>query len=124
MCEERHFYALTKAKEKLLFALNSIGSVSLDILARLLSSQVITKGERHLLDHRRLYYKVLRQVISEGREKGEITKIMSTGELVKLYAMTERALLYDWCISNGEFSLKDYSVKVMPFLLSQFKADL
>ena len=99
-------------------------SVSLDILARLLSSQVITKGERHLLDHRRLYYKVLRQVISEGREKGEITKIMSTGELVKLYAMTERALLYDWCISNGEFSLKDYSVKVMPFLLSQFKADL
>lgn len=33
LCEERHFYALTKAKGKLIFALNSIGSVSLDILA-------------------------------------------------------------------------------------------
>jgi tRNA modification GTPase len=33
LCEERHFNALKKAKEKLTDALNSIGNVSLDILA-------------------------------------------------------------------------------------------
>lgn len=33
LCEERHFEALSRAKEKLLSALNAIGSVTLDILA-------------------------------------------------------------------------------------------
>lgn len=33
LCEERHYYALKKAYEKLDFALNSIGSVPLDILS-------------------------------------------------------------------------------------------
>ena len=33
LCEERHFNALSVAKEKFNFALNTIGSVSLDILA-------------------------------------------------------------------------------------------
>ena len=33
LCEERHFMALSKAKEKFAFALNNIGSVPLDILA-------------------------------------------------------------------------------------------
>ena len=33
LCEERHFNALTRAREKFAFALNAIESVSLDILA-------------------------------------------------------------------------------------------
>ena len=33
LCEERHFYALSRAKEKLASALNSIGLVTLDVLA-------------------------------------------------------------------------------------------
>jgi tRNA modification GTPase len=33
LCEERHFNALCKAKEKLSFALTNIGAVPLDILA-------------------------------------------------------------------------------------------
>ena len=33
MCEERHFVALNRAKEKLEFARTMIGSVPLDILA-------------------------------------------------------------------------------------------
>ena len=34
-------------------------SISLDLLARLYSSQLITRGEKHLLDHNRTYFKVL-----------------------------------------------------------------
>jgi len=44
--------------------------VSLELVARLFSSQLITRGERHLLDHDRAYYKVLRQIISQGQERG------------------------------------------------------
>ena len=34
-------------------------SISLDLLARLYSSQLVTRGDKHLLDHNRTYYKLL-----------------------------------------------------------------
>ena len=46
-------------------------SISLDLLARLLSTQLITKGEKHLLDRNRYYYKLLRRIIREGQDGGE-----------------------------------------------------
>ena len=72
--------------------------VSLDLLARLLSSQLITKGERHLLDRNRTYYKLLNQIAFEGQERGQLKTDLSPSEIAKLYALCERALMYDWCI--------------------------
>ena len=62
-------------------------TVSLELLARLFSSQLITKGERHLLDSSRIYYKVLRQIISEGQQRGQIRDDVTANEISKLYAM-------------------------------------
>ena len=73
-------------------------SISLDLLARLYSSQLVTKGEKHLLDHNRLYFKVLRQIVTEGQKNGELTDELSVNVIVRAYAMLERAFLYDWCI--------------------------
>ena len=47
-------------------------SISLDLTARLYASQLITTGEKHLLDHNRIYYKLLRQIVTEGQKKGEL----------------------------------------------------
>ncbi|MDD5865944.1 MAG: TetR/AcrR family transcriptional regulator, partial [bacterium] len=46
----------------------------------------------------------------------------SASEMVKLYALAERALMYDWCLCGGEYSLKTYSQKVMPMFISGFAA--
>ncbi|MGN0205092.1 MAG: TetR/AcrR family transcriptional regulator [Coprococcus sp.] len=94
-------------------------SISLDLLARLLSTQLITKGEKHLLDRNRYYFKLLRKIFLKGQETGEFRQDMSVNELVKIYAVAERALLYDWCICNGEYSLKSYAANVMPLFLSK-----
>ncbi len=96
-------------------------SVSLDLLARLYSSQVVTHGEKHLLDHNRVYYRLLRQIAAEGQERGQITRAASPAEVAKLYALCERALLYDWCICNGEYSLSEYSARLMPMFLSKLR---
>lgn len=96
-------------------------SISLDLLAKLYSSQLTTKGERHLLDHNRIYYKLLRSIISEGQKKGKIKKDLSVNELVRLYAFCERAFLYDWCLSNGEYSLTKYAGEMFPVFLEKFK---
>lgn len=47
-------------------------TVSIELLARLLSSQLITKSEKHLLDHDRTYYKLLRSIILAGSRAAEL----------------------------------------------------
>ena len=97
-------------------------SIDIDLLTRLFSTQLITKGERHLLDHSRIYYKLLRKIVTQGQEKGEISKNMNPNEIVKLYALCEHGLMYDWCLAKGEYSLREYAQKVMPMFLSGLKA--
>ena len=96
-------------------------SVSLDLVARLYSSQLITAGAKHLLDHNRVYYKLLRQIIMEGQQRGELRADVSVNEIVKAYALCERALIYDWCICNGEYSLCQYAREMMPVFLAGFR---
>lgn len=45
---------------------------------------------------------------------------MTVTEVVKAYAMAERALMYDWCLSQGEYSLTQYSQKMMPHFMQAF----
>lgn len=74
-----------------------------------------------LLDRNRYYYKLLRRIIREGQDGGEFRTDLSVNEMVKLYAIAERALLYDWCICNGEYSLKTYGSTAMPIYLAQIR---
>ena len=97
-------------------------TVPLDLMARLFSSQLITKGEKHLLDHNRIYYRILRQIVMEGQQRGELRCDLSVNDITKLYAMCERALMYDWCICDGNYSLRDYAAKTLPMMLSQICA--
>ena len=96
-------------------------SISLDLLARLYSTQLTTNGEKHLLDHNRIYYKLLRKIIAKGQADGQLSTRSNVNEMVKLYALCERALLYDWCLCSGEYSLVEYAGKVMPGFLSSFQ---
>ena len=98
-------------------------SVSLDLVARMYSSQLVTAGEKHLMDHNRVYYKLLRQIVSEGQKKGELRADAAVNEIVKAYALCERALIYDWCISNGDYSLSQYAKTMMPIFLGNFRTE-
>ena len=97
-------------------------SISIDLLARLYSTQLVTSGNRNLLDRNRTYYRVIRQIISDGQKNGELTDSVTVNEIVKAYAMCERALIYDWCLCSGEYSLKTYSSVMLPMFLNGYKA--
>lgn len=97
-------------------------SISVDLLARLFSSQLITRGERHLLDQDRTYYKLMRKILQEGQQKEELRVDLSINEIIKNYAMLERGMMYDWCLCNGDYSLSQYSRGVLPMMLEVYKA--
>ena len=95
--------------------------VSMDLLARLISTQLVTHGEKHLLDHNRIYYRLLRTIIAEGQAKGELKAEFSVNEIVKTYALLERALMYDWCLCGGEYSLAMYSQRMLPRFMEDYR---
>jgi len=97
-------------------------SVSLDLLTRLLSTQLLTRGEKHLLDRNRYYFKLLRQIVNEGIQAGEFRGGLTVNDIVKAYALWERALLYDWCLCGGEYSLVAYTDQMTPVFLNGYRA--
>ena len=98
------------------------GGISLDLLARLLSTQLLTRGEKHLLDRNRTYFKLLRKIVAEGQRAGELRGDRTVNEIVKAYALWERALLYDWCLCGGEYSLVAYTDAMTPTFLESWRA--
>lgn len=113
------------AMEKLLFLNRELfetieNTVPMELLSQLFATQLVTSGEKHLLDHKRTYYRLLRRIIAQGQADGQLSKARSVNELSKLYALCERALMYDWCLCGGDYNLRDYAAQVMPQFLSGF----
>lgn len=114
------------AFEKLIYINSKVflfieNTVPIELLSRLLSSQLVTKGDKHLLDYGRTYYKLLRRIITDGQEKGELRGDLPVNELVKDYALCERAMMYDYCICEGNYSLCAYSGSNLPRFIGFFK---
>ena len=93
-------------------------NIDIELLSRLYAQQLSKRGEKEMLDQSRMYHRLLMKLVRLGQERGEITRRKSSAEIVRLYAIAERALLYDWCLHGGEYSLTEYSSTVMPLFLS------
>lgn len=114
------------SREKLLFLNHELfnmieTSVDIRLLAYLYSSQLITKDKKSLSDKKRFYFKWVTQILEEGLENGEFSNTSTAEELMNLYAMYERALLYDWALFKGKFSLTQRSDRLLPHLLDSFQ---
>ena len=114
------------AMEKLIYLNHELfamidGGISMDLLARLLSTQLLARGEKHLRDRNRTYFRLLRQIITEGQKTGQLRGDFTVNEIVKAYALWERALMYDWCLAGGEYSLVAYTDSVTPMFLESYR---
>lgn len=113
------------ARDKLLYANHEIfymieTSVDINLLAMLYSSQLVTKDQKSLSDRKRFYYQWTTEILKEGLESGEFKNTSSAEELMDIFAMYERAMLYDWALFKGKHSLTEYSSKLLPHLLDTF----
>ena len=96
-------------------------TVSPELMGKLFSSQLVTRGEKHLLNRERTYFKLLQQITREGQQRGQLRTDLSANEIVKAYAMFERGLMYDWCLCNGEYALARYAGQMMPMFLQGYR---
>lgn len=108
--------------EKLMFLNQELflmieNTVSVELLSRLFATQLTTSGERHLLNTNRTYYKLLRQITMEGQQQELFKPELSVNDIMRAYAMFERGLMYEWCISGGNYSLCQHSATMMKLFL-------
>lgn len=96
--------------------------VNPDLLASLYSTQLVSKNGQNLLDQNRIYYRLIGKIVEDGQKKGEISEEKSVSEIVKYYAMCERALVSEWCLSKGSYSLAEYSREYFPIMMEEFRS--
>ena len=113
------------AAEKLIFINHELftmidNSVSVELLGRLFSTQLVTRGEKHLLNRHRTYFKLVQQIVREGQSRGELRTDMSANQIINDYAMFERAIMYDWCLADGEYAIAQYGDRMMPMFVKCF----
>ena len=114
------------AYDKLLFLNHELfhmieTSVDIHLLASLYSSQLITKDKKSLSDEQRFYFTWIKEIIQSGLNSGEFKNTSTAEELMNIYAMYERAFLYDWALFDGKTSLTEYSDRLLPHVLDMFK---
>ena len=112
---------LTRMNRELFLMIEN--TVSVTLLCQLFSTQLVTKGERHLLEPDRTYYRLLRQIAIEGQEQGYFRDDLSINDIMKAYSMFERGMMYDWCLSTGYYSLTQYSQQILPLFLKGLSKD-
>ncbi len=95
-------------------------SVDFSLLAFLYSSQLVTKDKKSLADSKRFYFKWITEILEDGLKSGEFKNTSTAKELMKIYAMYERAILYDWALYRGKYSLCEYSDRLLPHVLDTF----
>ena len=94
------------AADKLLYMNHELftmidNTVSVELLARLFSTQLTTKGE----------------------ERRELRTDMTANEIINDYAMFERALMYDWCLADGGYALARNADRLMPMFLANYRGE-
>jgi AcrR family transcriptional regulator len=74
----------------------------------------ITKG--------RYLQTVLKNIIEAGQENGQITKDMSSDEIVEFLFIAIRGVIYHWCLNDGQFDLVErvsqYSKRLVTSILT------
>ena len=80
-------------------------------------------GEKHLLSRDRTYFKLLHQVVRQGLERHELRGDLTANEIINDYAMFERGLMYDWCLSDGDYALARHADRLMPMFLRSYQGE-
>ncbi|MDO4473244.1 MAG: TetR/AcrR family transcriptional regulator [Eubacteriales bacterium] len=92
------------------------------LLANQYATQLTKSEGSNLLDQNRFYFRLIYEIVEEGQKRGELRVDKSVQEIVRYYSMCERALVTDWCMNNGEYSLGEFSREYMPIMFGSIRA--
>ncbi|MBQ0018359.1 MAG: TetR/AcrR family transcriptional regulator [Clostridiales bacterium] len=109
---------LTEMTKQVFFMIEN--TVPVHLLSRIMASQMSNKGDKYLVNPDRPFFRFVRKIVIEGKEASIFNDAYSVNEIAIAYALFERGLMYDWCVSNGNYSFSQYAEKMMAVFLNGF----
>lgn len=109
---------LTEMTKQVFFMIEN--TVPVHLLSRIMASQMSNKGDKYLVNPDRPFFRFVRKIVIEGKEASIFNDAYSVNEIAIAYALFERGLMYDWCVSNGNYSFSQYAEKMMRVFLNGF----
>ncbi len=102
-----------ESPKKLMYMMNELfimieNRIPEGLLAEYMALEITSKGNRHFLDPDRTYYRLLRQIFTEGQEKGIFIEKLRKNDMIRAFATFERGVVYDWCLARGNYTLSEY----------------
>lgn len=98
-----------------------------EFLSQLYGYEVMTDGNRPIIDEQRLYFQTLRKLCAEARNEKLISEDWSEYTLARTLAGLGRGLTYNWLLERCRYSLTRTAERVFKSLLksiSTIDADL
>lgn len=120
---------LKTASEKLIYFANEFHTYASEKIGIDIMKVVYNNGLQYdqeetsfIKNDSRPLYKVLQEIIHEGRDNGEFRNDFSERELVIMVIRCFRGLLYDWCLYDGNISLVQEGHNFLSFFMQGLKA--
>lgn len=63
----------------------------------------------------------IKDIITKGQSKGEISDIMTPNEISKYLFIAARGIAYDWCLHEGKYDIKEFMNNYVKQLVVIFK---
>lgn len=109
---------ITTLYKFLIFTLESVeNSKYKDFLSQLYGYEVMTDGNRPIIDEQRLYFKTLLSLCADARNKKLISEEWSEYTLARTLAGLGRGLTYNWLLERCRYSLTRTAERVFKSLL-------
>ncbi|HOP64260.1 MAG TPA: TetR/AcrR family transcriptional regulator [Spirochaetota bacterium] len=81
----------------------------------------LESGTDFFISEERPYFKILREIIEEGMEKGEIKPELSAVELTRWIISFSRGVTYDWCLHSGDYDIVAVMDRAFRMTLGNFR---
>ena len=113
------FYRYFETKSDILRGMYETGD-QLNMDTGLAEMKVLYNPENTWFTQTRPMQQKLESLISGAQRAGELTVKQSASELTEIFFICMRGMCYDWCISNGEYDLKERMTYQMSLLMGAF----
>jgi len=93
-----------------------------DFVRQIYKSQ-LESGTDFFISEERPYFIILKKIIEEGIEKGEIQNGFSSVELTRWILSFSRGITYDWCLHSGNYNIVEVMERVFKVVMKNFEAE-
>jgi AcrR family transcriptional regulator len=90
---------------------------SYNLAALVFEHELASRNETSGLKKKREYYRIIDRLLIDGQANGDIRNDISYIEISKMLNAVQHGITYEWCISNGTYSIKEFGIKMMTMFL-------